>query len=398
MKDYRYTTYACYLGYVVQAIINNFVPLLFLTFHSEYGIPMWKITFLVTFNFGLQLLIDLLSAYFVDRIGYRASMVIACGAAALGLSLLTVLPDLFPDHFIGIIICIIIYAVGGGLTEVLISPIIESCPSEHKEAAMSMLHAMYSWGSVIVVLVSTLFFTFVGISHWRTMALLWTIVPVVTLIMFLFVPIAPLVPEGETQMSLAQLFSNRLIFILLLMMVCAGASEQAVSQWASTFAESALHVSKTMGDLMGPMFFSIMFGISRTLYGVLGKRMDLMRFFKFSVGLCVVSYIIVVASPLPIISLIGCGLVGFSVGIFWPGTFSFASAGFPAGGTMMFSFLALAGDIGCAGGPTLAGLVSSAFGDSLKIGILAAIIFPILMGVMCTAYLKLTKQQDGSEN
>lgn len=388
--SFRHTTYACYLGYLVQAIINNFVPLLFLTLHAQYGIPMWKITFLVTFNFGLQLVIDLLSAVFVDKIGQRISMVIACACAAAGLVSLTVLPELFSDAFIGILISIMIYAIGGGLTEVLISPIIEACPNdpEKKAAAMSMLHAMYAWGTVVVVLISTIFFRVFGIANWKIMAILWAIVPLFTLVAFLIVPLAPLISEDETGMSVKELFSDKLFYVMLLMMLCAGASEQAVSQWASTFAEAGLHVSKTLGDLMGPMFFSICFGISRTLYGKLGEKLKLMSFFRFSVVLCILSYLIVVFSPFPIVSLIGCGMVGFSVGIFWPGTFSFSTAGFPRGGTLLFSFLALAGDIGCAAGPTLAGLISSAAGDSLKTGILAAILFPGLMALSVFVFLR----------
>ena len=377
MKDkYQNTMYACFVGYIVQAIVNNFVPLLFLTFESSYGIPLSQITMLITFNFGIQLLVDLLSAKFVDKIGYRVSIVMAHIFAALGLAGLVVLPDLLPNAFAGLLIAVVIYAIGGGLIEVLISPIMESCPSENKEKAMSLLHSFYCWGHVGVVLLSTLFFWFFGIADWKILALLWVIIPVCNGILFCKVPIAPLIEEGETGMSLRELCKNRIFWILMLMMMCAGASEQAVSQWASTFAEQGLGVSKTIGDLAGPMSFAILMGSARAFYGKFGDRIDLDKFMQASSLLCIVSYLCISLSPSPLFSLIGCSLCGLSVGIMWPGTFSKASAALRNGGT---AILALAGDVGCSGGPTLVGFATGLASDDLKKGILAGIIFPILL-------------------
>lgn len=380
MKDkYQNTMYACFVGYIVQAIVNNFVPLLFLSFESSYGIPLSQITMLITFNFGIQLLVDLLSAKFVDKIGYRVSIVMAHIFAALGLAGLVVLPDLLSNAFAGLLIAVVIYAIGGGLIEVLISPIMESCPSENKEKAMSLLHSFYCWGHVGVVLLSTLFFWFFGIADWKILALLWVIIPVCNGILFCKVPIAPLIEEGETGMSLRELCKNRIFWILMLMMMCAGASEQAVSQWASTFAEQGLGVSKTIGDLAGPMSFAILMGSARAFYGKFGDRIDLDKFMQASSLLCIVSYLCISLSPSPLFSLIGCSLCGLSVGIMWPGTFSKASAALRNGGTAMFALLALAGDVGCSGGPTLVGFVTGLASDDLKKGILAGIIFPILL-------------------
>lgn len=380
MKDkYQNTMYACFVGYIVQAIVNNFVPLLFLTFESSYGIPLSQITMLITFNFGIQLLVDLLSAKFVDKIGYRVSIVMAHIFAALGLAGLVVLPDLLPNAFAGLLIAVVVYAIGGGLIEVLISPIMESCPSENKEKAMSLLHSFYCWGHVGVVLLSTLFFWFFGIADWKILALLWVIIPVCNGILFCKVPIAPLIEEGETGMSLRELCKNRIFWILMLMMMCAGASEQAVSQWASTFAEQGLGVSKTIGDLAGPMSFAILMGSARAFYGKFGDRIDLDKFMQASSLLCIVSYLCISLSPSPLFSLIGCSLCGLSVGIMWPGTFSKASAALRNGGTAMFALLALAGDVGCSGGPTLVGFVTGLASDDLKKGILAGILFPILL-------------------
>ena len=269
---YNKTVTACFVGYIVQAIVNNFVPLLFLTFQKTYGIPLSQITLLVTFNFGIQLLVDLLSVAFVDKIGYRATMVIAHVTAALGLILLTILPDVMPSAFLGIVIAVMVYAIGGGLLEVVVSPVVEACPSDNKEKAMSMLHSFYCWGHVGVVVLSTLFFRVAGIENWKIMALFWALIPIVNAVVFTRVPIASLIAEGETGMNLKELFKQKIFWVLLIMMICAGASEQGVSQWASAFAEKGLGISKTAGDLAGPMMFAILMGRSPAFYGKYGDR------------------------------------------------------------------------------------------------------------------------------
>lgn len=388
-NKYNKTIVSCFIGYIVQAIVNNFVPLLFLTFHSAYGIPMTQITLLITFNFGLQLLIDLLSVTFVDKIGYRASMVIAHICAALGFVLLTTLPDLCGNPFVGLLIAVTVYAVGGGLLEVLVSPVMEACPTDNKEKAMSMLHSFYCWGHVAVVLISTLFFRIFGIENWKIMALLWAVVPFINMIRFTKVPIASLIEEGEKGMTIGELCKQKIFWILMLMMVCAGASEQAVSQWASTFAEMGLGVSKTLGDLAGPMLFAITMGSARAFYGKYGDKIDLDKFMMGSSILCILSYLCISLVPNPVIGFAGCALCGLSVGIMWPGSFSKATASLPKGGTAMFALLALAGDVGCGGGPTIVGMVSGAMNDNLKMGILAGIIFPVLLLVginMCKLF------------
>ena len=378
-REYNKTVYACFIGYVVQAIVNNFAPLLFLTFQGSFGIPLTKITFLITFNFGLQLLVDLVSVGFVDRIGYRASMVIAHGCAALGFILLTILPDITPDPFVGLPIAVMVYAVGGGLLEVLVSPVMESCPTDNKEKAMSLLHSFYCWGHVGVVLLSTLFFRIFGIGNWRILAWIWAVVPIINLILFTRVPIAPLVTEEDKGIPLKELLTMRLFWVLMVMMVCAGASEQSVSQWASAFAEKALGVSKTAGDLAGPMAFAVLMGLARAFYGKYGDKIDLDKFMAWSSMLCIAAYLCIVFVPSPVFGLIGCAVTGMSVGIMWPGTFSKAAATLKGGGTALFALLALAGDLGCGGGPTVVGMVSGLFDDNLKMGILAATVFPLLL-------------------
>lgn len=378
-KQYNKTIVACFVGYIVQAIVNNFVPLLFLNFQRTYGIPLTQITLLVTLNFGVQLVVDLASVGFVDRIGYRASMILAHIFAAAGLILLTILPECLPNPFVGILCAVIIYAIGGGLLEVLVSPVVEACPSENKEKAMSMLHSFYCWGHVGVVAISTIFFQVFGISNWKMLAVIWALIPLCNMIAFARVPMASLIEEGERGFGIKELFGIKIFWVLLVMMICAGASEQAVSQWASTFAEKGLGISKATGDLAGPMAFAILMGISRAFYGKYGDKINLDKFMIYSSILCIASYLCISLVPSPQVSLIACSICGLSVGIMWPGTFSKAAATLTRGGTAMFALLALGGDVGCTGGPTLVGIVSSIQGDNLKLGILAGVIFPILL-------------------
>ena len=378
-KGYKWTVNACFAGYIVQAIVNNFVPLLFLAFQSSYGIPLSRITLLITVNFAVQLTVDLVSVTFVDRIGYRVSMLIAHGMAALGLAGLTVLPRMLDNAYAGLLVSVVCYAVGGGLLEVLVSPVMESCPTDNKEKAMSMLHSFYCWGQVGVVLISTLFFWLFGIGNWWILALVWAAVPIANGLLFARVPIAPLIQEGERGLKVRELFRMRQFWLLMLMMVCAGASELSVSQWASTFAEKGLGVSKTLGDLAGPMFFALLMGGARAFYGKYGEKVALEKFMTGSALLCVASYLCISLVPVPWVGLLGCGVCGLSVGIMWPGTFSRATASIKRGGTALFALLALGGDIGCSAGPTLVGFVSGAFGDDLHKGILAGILFPVLL-------------------
>ena len=396
-KNYKSTVYACFTGYIVQAIINNFAPLLFLTFQDSYGIPLAKITFLVTFNFLFQLAVDLIAAVVIDKIGYRVAAVAAHIFAVAGLVSMAFLPELLPDPFMGLMISVVVYALGGGLLEVLISPIVEACPTDNKEAAMSLLHSFYCWGHVGVVLLSTLFFMTVGIEHWKVLAVLWAIVPFVNGLVFLKVPIAKLLADEDKGMSIRELVSGKAFWIFILLMFCAGSCEQAVSQWASAFAEKGLAISKTLGDLAGPMLFAICMGSSRVLYSKVGEKLHLRSAMVACGVLCLGSYLLISLSPVPFLSLIGCGICGFSVGLLWPGTFSLAAVGLPRGGTAMFALLALAGDLGCSMGPTLVGRVSALAEDNLKTGILAAVILPVMLLIALGVNKRQTEAETGTE-
>ena len=377
-SKYRKTLIACYLGFITQAITANFVPLLFLMFHRTYQISLGKIAFISTVFFFTQLLVDLFCAKYVDKIGYRRSVVVSEVLSGVGLIGLAVLPELLPSPYVGILVSVMIYAIGSGLIEVLGSPIVEACPFDNKESVMSLLHSFYCWGSVGVILLSTLFFAIFGIENWKILACIWAVIPLYNIFNFLSCPIESLTEEGEG-MSISQLFQIPIFWIAIILMVCAGASEISMAQWASAYAESALNIPKSLGDIVGPCLFAVMMGISRSFYGKYGEKLSLDRFMKGSCVLCVASYLCISLVPVPIVGLIGCAICGFSVGIMWPGTFSKASSALPKGGTAMFALLALAGDLGCSGGPTLVGMVSDQMGNSLKLGILAGVIFPIIL-------------------
>ena len=383
---FKHTLVSCFISYITQAIILNFIPLLFVTFQNDYGLPLSQITLLVTVNFMTQLVVDATAPLYVDRIGYRPCVTVAHFLVAAGLLLLTVLPDVMPP-FPGMMICVVLYGIGCGMMEVLISPITESCPTDNKEKAMALLHSFYCWGSMGVVLLSTLFFSTAGIDHWKTLARIWALIPLVNGFLFANVPINTLIAEGERGMKLSELFRSKTLWVLLLMMFCAGASEHGVVQWASAFVEKGLGVPKIIGDLAGPMAFAALMGITRIVFVKFGERIGLDRFIAGSSILCVVAYLLIVLVPEPAVNLIGCGLCGIGVAILWPGTLSKGASALRNGGTTMFALLAVAGDFGCTAGPTVVGWVSGAMGDNLKAGILTAIIFPLLL-IPCILFFR----------
>lgn len=378
-KNYEKTIRACFIGYIVQAIVNNFAPLLFITFQMTYDIPLTQITTLITINFALQLMTDLAAAYFVDKIGYRISAFFAHLMAALGLIGLGILPSVMPTPFIGLVTSVVLYAVGGGLLEVIVSPMVEACPSEHKDRTMSMLHSFYCWGSVGVILVTTLVFWLFGIQNWRILAVLWAIVPLANGIVFINVPIISMEESTGESMPMSKMFKVRMFWIFIVLMCCAGASELVISQWASAFAEKALGISKSLGDLLGPTLFAVLMGLSRVIYGKYGDKIGLDRMMILSCALCVIAYLMIALFDSAMIGLTGIAISGFAVGIMWPGTYSKAASMMKSGGTAMFAFLALAGDLGCTSGPTFAGWTAAVFGDNLKVGILCATVFPAVM-------------------
>ena len=392
-NPYRKTLLACYLGFVTQAIAANFAPLLFLKFHSDYGIPLGQIALISTVFFLTQLIMDVLCAKFVDRIGYRVCVVASSLCFSAGLAGLAFLPELFPSPFAGILTSVVIYAVGSGLLEVLGSPIVEACPFEHKESVMSLLHSFYCWGSVGVVVVSTAFFAVLGIDRWKWLACLWALLPLCNTYNFATCPIEPLVEEGKN-MGIRGLLKVPVFWLAIVLMVCAGASELTMAPWASAYAESAIGLSKTMGDLTGPCLFAAAMGISRVLYGKYGERIALTGFMLGSGLLCLACYLMASLSGTPVIGLAGCIVCGFSVGILWPGTISISSGRMPYGGTAMFALLAMAGDLGGAFGPSLAGAVSQRFGDNLQKGMLAGSVFPLVL-VVCVLLLRLAQPEKG---
>lgn len=396
-KNYRKTLMACYLGFITQAICANFAPLLFLTFHKDYQISLGHIALIPTAFFLTQLIVDALCAQYVDKIGYRRAIVGSQVTSALGLAGLAFLPEMLGDPFIGVILCVILYAIGSGLMEVLGSPIVEACPFDNKDAVMSLLHSFYCWGSVAVVLLSTVFFAVFGVACWKILACLWAIVPLWNIVNFLRCPIEHLVEDGQG-MTIPQLCKAPLFWLAVLLMVCSGASELAMAQWASAYAEAALGLSKTLGDLLGPCLFAITMGISRVLYGKYGEKVELTSFMLGSGALCLVCYLLASMTANPIWGLVGCIACGFSVGIMWPGTLSITSARMPLGGTALFALLAMAGDLGGAFGPSMVGYVTQLASDDLRAGLQVGCIFPIGLMIGLIIMRRMTKKNQVQKN
>lgn len=392
---YKHTLSACFIGYITQAIVNNFAPLLFLTFQTEFSIGLDKITMLVTINFVTQLIVDMLSAKVVDKIGYKPCIIAAHVFCASGLIGLAAFPGV-GDPYAGLLIAVVLYAIGGGLIEVLVSPIAEACPTTDKTGAMSLLHSFYCWGSAAVILVTTLLLLAIGSEHWRWLAVGWAAVPIFNAIYYGFVPVGKL-QEEEGGTRLRTLFSSGTFWLFAVMMLCAGASELSMSQWASAFAESGLGISKTMGDLFGPCLFAVLMGVARVLYARFGAKLNAPLTIACSCVLCVVSYLLAALSPIPELGLVGCALCGLSVGIFWPATFSLAIGRMPKGGTALFAILSLGGDVGCTVGPTLVGLVSDARGGELSTGLLFAMIFPIVLAVCSVLLLVISRKKPSTD-
>ena len=374
--NYKSTLHACYLGYITQALIVNLPPLLFIVFREKFGLSFTMLGSLVLIVFVTQLIVDAAAVKIVDRIGYRASAIIAHAFAAVGMLACAFLPRIMPQPYSGLIIASILYAIGGGLIEVLVSPIVESLPGEAKASSMSLLHSFYSWGQVLVVALSTIALVLIGQDLWFVLPLAWAVLPIITLIKFIHVPLMPQEEESK-RTPLKTLLTSRIFLIAILLMICSGAAEQAMAQWASLFAEKGLGISKTLGDLLGPCLFAVMMGIARTLYGVKGQNINMHKTLVFSSVMCILSFAITALVPVPAIALIGCSLCGLSVSLMWPGMLSLTAAGYPSGGTAMFALMALGGDLGCSIGPQLTGIIADQ--SSLNLGLLAAVVFPAVM-------------------
>lgn len=389
-KNYKKTLVACYLGFVTQAISANFAPLLFLTFRDNYGITLDKIAMIPLVFYLTQLLVDLAATKFADKIGYRTCVVASQVLSAAGLVLMAVLPEILPVPFIGILISVVLYAIGSGLIEVLVSPIVEACPFENKDGMMSLLHSFYCWGAVGVVLGSTLFFTLFGVENWKILTFVWALVPLYNTFNFINCPIERLVEEGKS-MSIGKLLKTPVFWLMILLMVCSGASEATMAQWASAFTESAVGVSKTIGDLAGPCLFAMFMGISRMIYGKFSEKLDLTLVMLVCGIMCAFCYLTASLSTVPVLGLAGCALCGLAVGIMWPGSISISSQNCPRGGTAMFAFLALAGDLGAMVSPAMVGSISEMAGGKLKTGLLVATVFPIILvcGLLFLKYAEL---------
>ena len=388
-NNYKATIVASCLGYITQAIMLNFPPLLYLFFQEELGLTLSQVSFLITANIIIELVVDVIVSKIAPSVGYRPLVILATVFATMGLVAMFILPTVMKNKFLALILSMMLCGAGGGIMEVLISPIVEACPTKNKSGMMSLLHSFYCWGQAGVVLISTIFFQIFGLENWIYIAIAWTIVPLTCLLLFTRVPIYTLEEEATEKPSLISLFKNKLFWLLVVMMICAGASELAMAQWASAFAETAIGRSdlKWLTDLLGPCLFAICMGLARVFYAKMSEKINLAKGIFISSIVCIASYLITILSPFPVLSLFGCALCGIGAGIMWPASYSMASDKIPNGGVLMFGLLALAGDFGCLAGPSLAGQVSALFDNNLKVGFAVSIIFPLVLAIICASML-----------
>lgn len=389
-KNYKKTLIACYLGFVTQAITANFTPLLFLTFKSTYGITLEKIALIPMVFYLTQLLVDLAATKFADKIGYRTCVAASQVLSSSGLVSMAFLPELLPSAFTGILISVVLYSIGSGLIEVLLSPIVEACPFENKDGVMSTLHSFYCWGAMGVILGSTLFFTLFGLDNWKILTVIWALVPLYNTLNFISCPIEKLDGDGKS-MGIGALLKAPIFWLMIILMICSGASEATMAQWASAFTESAIGVSKTVGDLAGPCLFAMFMGIARMTYGKYSEKLNLSKVMLICGIMAAGCYLLASLSSAAILGLAGCALCGLAVGIMWPGSISVSSKACPRDGTAMFAFLALAGDLGATVSPAMVGRLSEAAGGNLKTGLLAATVFPVILVICLVILLNVNK-------
>lgn len=393
MKKYNLTLFASYIGYVIQALVINFAPLLFVTFSEEYSLTLSEISTLVVVNFASQLTMDFLSSWYVDKLGYRKTALAAHVSATLGIGALAFLPEIMPTPFSGLLVCMVLCGIGGGVIEVIISPIVEALPTKSKSASMSLLHSFYSWGQLLTVLLSTVFFVEVGINSWKILALIWALVPLVNGILFAFVPIVPLIKEGEKGLTVKEILNVKVFYIFAFAMLAGGAAEQAIIQWASAYAESGLKISKTAGDLLGPCVFALLMGLARVFYSMFHEKIKLLNFMMGSSVLLLIAFLMTSLCQNPVLSLAGCAISGLAVGIAWPGMLSLTSRYIKNGGTAMFAILAFFGDVGCIIGPGVTGWISDMAGGNMRSGFLVSTIYPMVMIVMLSVIFHLKRKK-----
>ncbi len=389
--DVRHTFKACYMGFFIQSIVCVYAPLLFVIFNTEYNISLPFITLISTVNFVVQLITDGCAIFFLNKIGYRKAGILAHLFSFVGLVTLGMVAPQMQDMYPWIMVSVVLYSIGGGLLEVVLSPVIESTPTKSKSGAMSLLHSMFSVGSIVTVLVTTLALKLFGWQSWTKVTLLWSLLPFLNMIYFCFIPINEPGKDAKHP-SVRTFFKDKAFLGFLLVMMCGGASEIGISQWASAFAETSLGISKTAGDIIGPCMFAVMMALARILHSKNPHMITLSKAIMYSGIFAIVCYLAAALVPVPLVALIACGLCGFAVGIMWPGTLSLASRKYPAAGGALFAIMALAGDLGCTLGPSAVGFVASAFGGDLRIGLLVGTVFPLLMVIGLAVLNKKQKQ------
>ena len=388
---------ACEFGITTQSAVNNLAPILFVIFKDNFGISYTMIASLMLFNFLVQIATDFTAIKILGILDYRKSGILAQACAALGLIMLGVLPNIIPIYP-ALFTSTLFMAFGGGLLEVMVSPIVDSLEKGQSSAKMNMLHSFFCWGQVAVVLTATAAIKLFGSNIWYIIPISWAIVPIISIFMFSVVPI-PEIARAERRSGEKLPVKSKAFLFMCFLMVASGASEITMAEWASVFAQKGLGIDKFTGDILGPCLFAVLMGSGRLLFGVFGSRVRLKSALTYYSILCTICYIVAATAKNPYIALFFCALTGFSVSIMWPGVYSYSSSVIKQGKTAMFGILALCGDVGCSLGSWLTGSMSdfsltfpkvlefavrcgiSYEQMGLKIGIGCAAVFPLLMSI-----------------
>lgn len=382
-QSYTRLKAACYMTNISMAVVCNLPPLLFLTFRSLYGISYSLLGLLVLVNFCTQLGIDLAFSFFSRRFNIPLAVKLTPALTVAGLFLYAVWPWLFPDSvYVGLVVGTVLFSVAAGLAEVLISPVIAALPSKDPDRAMSGLHSAYAWGAVGVVLLGTVLLLVFGMTNWPWLVLLFALVPLTGFVLYMGQTIPPLQTEEQAGGAL-RLLRQPGLWLCVLCIFCGGAAEVTMAQWASSYLEQALGISKVWGDVFGVALFSVTLGLGRTLYAKRGRHIA--RVLTLGAAGAAVCYLTAAVCDQPLVGLAACAFTGLCVSMLWPGSLVVATDRFPTGGVFIYAMMAAGGDLGASVGPQLVGVITDltlAAGGSeqqgLKLALLGGMLFPLL--------------------
>ena len=403
MPDYRRTKYTCYFTYLAMSSVFSLPPMLFITFHEMYGISYTILGTLLLVNFCTQLVIDLIFTFFSKYFNIKTTVRVMPLITAAGLSVYALVPHFFPQRAVfGLIAGTVIFSVAAGLCEVLLSPLVAAIPSEHPEKDMSLLHSLYGWGVVTVVLLSSVFFKIFGTEKWMYLTLFWAVLPLIASFLYFISPIPDMNLE-PAENGKAKTNRSKGIFLCAVCIFLGSSTENIMTGWISSFMEKALLVPKAVGDILGMAVFALLLAFTRGLYAKFGK--NILKTLLVSMCGAAVCYVAAGCSNHVIIGFLACIFTGIFTSMLWPGTLILMEERVPSPGVAAFALMAACGDLGASVAPQLMGIIVDKFSAGslaqelsvrysaspdqigLKVGMLCAAVFPII-GTVWVLYIR----------